>query len=442
MMLAEEIVGSGSVNDSPQALSTVAPLAISLAASFQGRNFKMERNSMKRIGMAVLLLSSFCFAQNPVGFVPASTNVWGAEYPRVDASGRAEFRLKAPDATTVKLNFWSNPKMDMVKQPDGFWTATTPALVPGFHYYTLIIDGVEVSDPGSHSFFGGGKDASGIEIPEPGSTYYLPQDVPHGAVREIWYFSKVTGSWRHALVYLPPNYDAQTKERYPVLYLQHGGGEDETGWIKQGHANFILDNLIASKSTKPMIIVMAYGYARRAGHVDPDLTGKHFGSPEMMKAMQEMSQTFEDDLTLVLIPFVDANFRTIADRDHRAMAGLSMGGMQTFQVTFDHLDLFSYIGGFSGAGGMSMMRGDQKFDTKTAFNGALADPAAFAKRVHLLWIGVGTEEPAMMHAGIVKLHAALDEAKVTHIFYESPGTSHEWQTWRRDLKDFAPRLFQ
>jgi len=397
---------------------------------------------MKLIGFAVLLLTGFCCAQSPDGFQPASTNVWGADYPRVDANGRAQFRIKAPDATTVKLNFWSNPKMDMVKQSDGFWTATTPPLVPGLHYYTLNIDGVEVSDPSSHSFFGGGKDASAIEIPEAGSTYYLPQDVPHGAVREVWYSSKVTGDWRHAMVYLPPGYDVQPSTRYPVLYLQHGGGEDETGWIKQGNANFILDNLIAEKASKPMIVVMAYGYAKRAGHPLPDLTGKPFGSPEMMKAMQEMSAAFEDDVTLALIPYIDANFRTISDRDHRAMAGLSMGGMQTFQITFDHLDLFSYIGGFSGAGGMSMMRGDQKPDLKTAFNGALADPAAFAKRVHLLWIGVGTEEPAGMHAGIVRLHTALDEANVKHIFYESPGTSHEWQTWRRDLKDFAPRLFQ
>ena len=441
MRLAVEIVGSGSVNDSRQALSTVAPRAISLAGSLQGMKFRMERTSMKRIGMAVLLLSSFCFAQNPSGFVPASTNVWGSEYPRVDASGKAEFRFKAPDATKVQINFWGNPKIDMVKQPDGFWTATTAPLVPGFHYYTIIIDGAEVSDPGSHTFFGSGKDASAIEIPEAGSTYYLPQDVPHGAVREIWYFSKVTGSWRHALVYLPPNYDTATKERYPVLYLQHGGGEDETGWIKQGHANFILDNLIAAGSSKPVIIVMAYGYARRAGYVEPDLTGKPFGSPEMMKAMQEMSQTFEDDLTQALIPFIDSTFRTVADRDHRAMAGLSMGGMQTFQITFAHLDLFSYIGGFSGSGGLGMMS-RAPFDPKTAYNGALADPEAFAKKVHLVWIGVGTEEPAMMHSGIVGFHDALTKANVKHVFYESPGTSHEWQTWRRDLKDFAPRLFQ
>jgi enterochelin esterase family protein len=395
---------------------------------------------MKRIGFAILLLSSICCAQNPSGFEPASTNVWGAAYPRVDAAGKAEFRIKAPDAAKVQVDFWGNPKLDMVKQPDGFWTVTSAPLVPGFHYYSLVIDGAEVSDPGSHTYFGGGRDASGIEIPEPGSTYYSAQDVPHGQVREVWYHSGVTGSWRHALVYTPPSYDAQPSLRYPVLYLQHGGGEDETGWIKQGHANFILDNLIASKSSKPMIVVMAYGYARRAGHVDADLAGKPFGSPEAMKAMQEMAQAFEDDLTQVLIPYIDSNFRTLPDRDHRAMAGLSMGGMQTFQVTFDHLDLFSYIGGFSGAAGQLVL-GNRTLDPKTDFNGAIADPAAFAKRVHLLWLGVGTEEPTMMRTGLVRLHTSLDEAKVKHVFYESPGTSHEWQTWRRDLKEFAPKLF-
>ncbi|HET7346651.1 MAG TPA: alpha/beta hydrolase-fold protein, partial [Acidobacteriaceae bacterium] len=240
--------------------------------------------------------------------------------------------------------------------------------------------------------------------------------------------------------YLPSGYDT-AKSRYPVLYLQHGGGEDESGWIRQGKANFILDNLIASGSTKPMIVVMANGYASRAGYQVPDLTGKPFGSPEMMKVMQERMGAFEDDMTQALIPFIDKTFRTVADRDHRAMAGLSMGGMQTFQVTFDRLDLFSYIGGFSGAANVFAM-GNKKLDTKTAFHGAMADPAAFAKRVHLLWVGVGTDEPAMMKSGLEGLHASLDEGKVQHVFYESPGTAHEWQTWRRDLKDFAPRLFQ
>lgn len=395
---------------------------------------------LRRIGIVVFIFAGVCCAQESSGFQPAFTNVWDAQYPRVDSGGRVEIRVKAPDATKVKLNFWSGPKLDMEKQPDGVWTVTTPPLVPGLHYYTIIIDGAEVSDPNSHAFFGGGKDTSMVEVPESGSTYYLPEDVPHGQVREIWYNSKVTGGWRHALVYLPAGYDVQTTKRYPVLYLQHGAGEDESGWIRQGHANFILDNLIASGNSKPMILVMAYGYARRAGQPAPDLSGKPFGSPEMMKAMQEMALAFEDDMTEALIPFIDSNFRTIPDRDHRAMAGLSMGGMQTFQVTFDHLDLFSYIGGFSGAAG-ALVLGNQKLDPKTAFHGALADPADFAKRVHLLWLGVGTEEPERMRTGIQRLHASLEEANIPHVFYESPGTAHEWQTWRRDLKDFAPRLF-
>jgi enterochelin esterase-like enzyme len=396
---------------------------------------------MKLIAILLLLLGSISWAQESADFMPSDTNVWGADYPKVDSTGRVQVRIKAPDATKVRLNFWSGPKVDMEKQSDGFWTLTTSPLVPGFHYYTVVIDGAEVADPGTHGYFGGGKDASGVEVPEPGSTYYSVEDVPHGQVREVWYNSKVTGTWRHALVYLPPNYDTQTKARYPVIYLQHGGGEDETGWVRQGHANFILDNLIASKSCKPMILVMAYGYARRAGQAPPDLTGKPFGSPEMMKAMQDMSAAFEDDVTQALIPYVDSTFRTIADRDHRAMAGLSMGGMQTFQITLDHLDLFSYIGGFSGAGGMLVL-GNRKLDPKTDYNGVFADPTAFAKKVHLLWLGVGTNEPERMRAGIQRLHTSLDEANIKHVFYESPGTDHEWQTWRRDLKDFAPRLFQ
>jgi enterochelin esterase-like enzyme len=402
---------------------------------------------MRRFKILMLLLSSLwcslfaghCYAQEAGDFQPAATNVWGAEYPRVDRTGRVQLRVKAPDATKVRVNFWSGPKAEMTKQADGFWTFTTPSLVPGMHYYTLIIDGAEVSDLNSHAFFGGGKHASAVEVPEPGSTYYAIQDVPHGQVREVWYYSKVTGSWRHALIYLPPNYDAQTKAHYPVLYLQHGGGEDETGWIRQGRANFILDNLLAEGKCKPMIVVMAYGYAKRDGHTLPDLTGKPFGSPEMLKATQDMASAFEDDVIQALTPFIDKTFRTIPDRDHRAMAGLSMGGMQTFQITLNHLDLFSYIGGFSGAGGML---GDRKLDLKTEYNGVFADPAVFAKKVHLLWVGVGTVEPERMRAALQRLHTSLTEAKIQHVFYESPGTDHEWQTWRRDLKDFAPRLFQ
>jgi enterochelin esterase family protein len=401
---------------------------------------------MKHVKLPSLLCTALCAvgsaggAEEPARFEPATTNVRGAAYPRVDSASRVELRVKAPDAVKVRVNFWSGPKADMVKQVDGFWTFTTPPLAPGLHYYVFVIDGADVADPGSSAYFGGNRWASAVEVPEAGATYYAIQDVPHGQVREVWYSSKVTGGWRHALVYTPPHYDTQVKVRYPVLYLQHGGGEDETGWTRQGRANFILDNLIAEGKGKPMIVVMAHGYARRAGQPEPDLAGRPLGSPEARRVLQEMTAAFEDDVTQALIPYVDSTFRTLADREHRAMAGLSMGGMQTFQVTLSHLDLFSYIGGFSGAAG-PLMLGDQKLDVKTAYNGAFSDPAAFAKRARLLWLGVGTEEPERMRTGIRDLHASLTEAGIPHVYYESPGTDHEWQTWRRDLKDFVPRLF-
>jgi enterochelin esterase family protein len=398
---------------------------------------------MRPFGLTLVLLSVLAApaaAQDTADFTPASTNVWGAQYPRVDAAGRVEVRLEAPDATTVRLNFWSGPKIDLQKGPDGVWRAVTEPLVPGLHYYTLVVNGVAMADPGSRAFFGGGRYVSAVEVPEPGATYYAIQDVPHGQVRDVWYFSDVTGTWRHALVYTPPGYDETPTERYPVLYLQHGGGEDETGWVRQGHANVILDNLIAGGTAKPMIVVMAYGYARRAGSQSPDLAGRGFGSPEFRKAMQEMLSAFEDDVTTALIPFIDRTFRTIPDRDHRAMAGLSMGGMQTFHITLNHLDLFSHIGGFSGAAGPLTL--GRELDPKTDFNGVFADPSEFATRVKLLWLGVGTAEPERMRAGIRSLHAALTQAGIAHVYRESEGTDHEWQTWRRNLHDFAPRLFR
>jgi enterochelin esterase-like enzyme len=386
---------------------------------------------------AISLVATLCFAAGTDGFQPAETNVWGAEYPRVDAAGRVQIRIKAPEANKVKLNFWSGPKVDMERQADGFWTVTTAPLAPGLHYYQINIDGAEVSDPGSHAFYGGSRHASAVERPEPGVDFYAIKNVPHGQVREVWYHSSVTGSWRHALVYLPPDYDSNTKSRYPVLYLQHGGGEDETGWIRQGRANFILDNCIAAKECRPMIIVMAYGYAQRAGQPPSNVTPGP--SPEAQRAREEMAKTFEDDVKLALIPFVDQTYRTLKDRDNRAMAGLSMGGFQTFHVTLNNLDLFSHIGGFSGAGGML---DDRPPDVKTMYNGVFADPAGFAKKVHLLWLGVGSAEGERFVTRLRGLHQALDAAGIKHVYWESPGTDHEWQTWRRDLKDFAPRLFR
>ncbi len=396
---------------------------------------------MKKGLLFFLLAGCMSFGQATGTFQPAASNVPNADYPRIDADSQIEFRLNAPDAQKVQVQVGAVPAIDMVKSADGIWTVTTPPIVPGFHYYYFKIDGVTVNDPATRAYFGVGKDSGGIEVPEKGADFYHVQDVPHGEVRERWYHSSVTDTWRRVFVYTPPGYDKDLKTRYPVLYLQHGAGEDETGWIRQGHANFILDNLIAAGKTKPMLIVMSYGYARRAGVPEPNLAGAPFGSPAAMKAMQELTAAFGDDLVNVVIPMIDSNYRTIADREHRAMAGLSMGGMQTFQITLNHLDTFSYIGGFSGAA-TGFVFGNNTFDQKTAFNGVFADPAAFNKKVHLLWLGVGTAEPERMHTGITAFHDALEKAGIDVKFYESPGTAHEWQTWRRDLNLFAPLLFQ
>jgi enterochelin esterase family protein len=383
---------------------------------------------MKTVPIISMLACGICWAQAADDSRPASTNVMGAQYPRVYSDSRAAFQLKAPDAKTVQVQI-GGAKYDMKRGDDGVWNGTTPPLVVGFHYYYLIVDGVTVSDPGSHAYFGVSKDSSGIEIPEAGVDYYLPKDVPHGDVRAKWYLSKVTGAWRRCFVYTPPDYEKNAATRYPVLYLQHGSGEDETGWGIQGRANFILDNLVASGRAKPMIIVMDNGYATPAGGA-AQTAGRGAGGG---------SSAFEDVVIKDLIPTIDASFRTLSDREHRAMAGLSMGGNQTCQITLHSLDKFSYIGLFSGTGnGLSTAA----IDPKTAFNGVFADGAAFNKKVKLLWIGKGTKEPDPFPAAIGAFRTALDQAGVKYIYFESQGTAHEWLTWRRDLNDFAPRLFQ
>ncbi len=250
--------------------------------------------------------------------VPAPSNIPGAPYPRIDADLRVTFRVKAPDAQ--KVEFQLGKRYPAQKGEDGFWTATTDPQVPGFHYYWLVIDGVQVNDPGSETFYGTGKETSGIDIPEKGVDFYLAKDVPHGEVRERWYHSATTQDWRRAFVYTPPGYDADRNTRYPVLYLQHGAGEDERGWSNQGHVAFILDNLVAEKKAKPMIVVMERGYARRPGDAPPAAPGQPPG-PGVNRF-----GAFEDVMVKDLIPMIDATYRTIPDREHRAMAGLSMGG--------------------------------------------------------------------------------------------------------------------
>jgi enterochelin esterase family protein len=360
---------------------------------------------------------------------PASSNVLNAQYPRVHADRRVTFRITAPNAQKVQLqpggadNGLGKGPVDMTRDEKGVWTVTLPPAVPGFHYYWFLVDGLIVNDVGSESFFGWGRESSGVEVPEAGADFYDLKNVPHGDVRLRHYQSKVTGAWRRAYVYTPPGYESDTKTRYPVLYLQHGAGENATSWVKQGRAHVILDNLIAAGKARPMIVVMDTGYATRPGATP--VQGPT-GNPQIPNA-------FEDVVVTDLIPTIDGAFRTLANRDHRAMAGLSMGGGQTLQITSKHLDLFAWIGSFS-----APLR---NFDVKTSMNGVLTDAAAFNKRVKLFWIGSGTGEAAINGAAS-QLHSALEGAGIRHVMFESQGTAHEWQTWRRSLNDFAPRLFR
>jgi enterochelin esterase-like enzyme len=360
---------------------------------------------------------------------PAPTNIGNNPYPRIHPDLRLTFRLKAPDAKKVQVvgNFGlgKGGPWEMVRDDAGVWTVTTPPVIPGFHYYTLSIDGVQVNDPASDSFFGTGKPTSAIDIPEKGVEFYDPKDVPHGEVRSRWYHSKVTGKPRHIMVYTPPDYDASPTKRYPVLYLQHGGGEDETGWPRQGHMNFILDNLIAEGKAVPMIVVMEKGYASRAGApaAGPGPPGKGDGG------------AFEDVVMKDLIPMIDSTYRTVAHRDQRAIAGLSMGAGQAMRIGLTNLDTFSAVGAFSGVG---------KVDPKTAYGGAFADPAAFDKKVSVLYLHSGDVGlDAGIHKGAKSLHDGLRQSGINNVvFRDAKGYAHEWQTWRYALHDFAPRLFQ
>ncbi len=389
---------------------------------------------MKLSAMVSILACSFCWAQVNDDSRPATSNVMNAQYPRISSDLRATFRLRAPDAQKVQVQVGADQtRYDLAKGEDGVWSATTAPLVPGFHYYFFFVDGVQVSDPASHAFYGYNKDSSGIEVPEKDGDYYQPQKVPHGDVRAHWYHSNITEAWRRCFVYTPPDYDTNVRARYPVLYLQHGSGEDETGWSTQGRVNFILDNLIAARKAKPMIVVMDRGYASKPGEPGAAPAGRGGGG-------LGGASTFEEVVIEELIPMIDSTFRTIADREHRAMAGLSMGGMQTFQITLKNLDKFSFIGGFSGAGG-GMGRG-AAFDVKTAYNGLFSDAAAFNKKVKLVWLGAGSAELNGIGAGVVSFRDSLKAAGIKVVYYESPGTAHEWLTWRRDLNEFAPLLFR
>jgi enterochelin esterase family protein len=326
----------------------------------------------------------------------------------------------------------------MVKGADGAWTVTTTPLVVGFH--TLVVDGVTMADPASRAFFGSGWENSGIEVPEAMDVdYYLPKDVPHGDVSQRWYYSQVTGQWRGCHVYTPPDYDSE-KARYPVLYLLHGWGENEQGWYSQGHVDFIMDNLVAAKKAKPMIVVMDNLNAVKPGEDGSIFVGRGFVAQPRPAAQTGAAPAGRggglatEMIATDLMPTIEGTYRVLPGRENRAMAGLSMGGMQAFLTALASLDKFTYIGGFSGSTGG---RGGA-FDAKTSNNGVFADAAAFNKKVKLLFLGIGSVEGP----GTKNFSDQLTKAGINNVYFESPGTAHEWLTWRRCLNDFAPRLFR
>lgn len=348
--------------------------------------------------------------------VSASTNILGREYPKINPDLSVTHRLAAPEAESVVLDICGR-QYPMTRAVDGLWEVTTdPGLVPGFHYYFLVVDGVRLADPNSKLYYGCGQMASGIEIPEAGAGYSLQRDVPRGEVRLQRYWSDLTGSWRTCYVYTPAEYELKPDKRYPVLYLQHGAGEDETGWSGQGRMDIIMDNLVADKEAVPMIVVMDRGYATLA---EPDEAASAGGMFNFT--------AFDRVMTEEIVPMIDASYRTVADREHRAIAGLSMGGFQAWSIGLGHKDMFAWVGGFSGSGRPG---NPERF------------PANLNDEMSLLYVSIGTDEPENMYSGIYEFHKMLEENGVEHVYYESPGTAHEWLTWRRSLHMFAPMLFR
>jgi enterochelin esterase-like enzyme len=385
---------------------------------------------MKRhlLGLTLLLCSySFVLAQTEQptiadDFKPSSLNQPGQQYPQVNSQGYARFRIVAPNAQSVSVSLGLGGRGGTVltRVADSTWMGTTSGpLDKGFHYYHLTIDGGTFNDPGTLNFYGSIRWESGIEIPAPDQDFYALKNVPHGKVQQILFPSKSTNTSRRAFVYTPPDYDKDQTKRYPVLYLQHGWGEDETAWSNQGHANLIMDNLIAEGKIKPFLIVMTYGMTNEI----------KFGGLRNFDI-----KPFQTGLVDELIPYVDANFRTSSDQPHRAMAGLSMGGMETKTITMANLDKFSHIGLFSG--------GTFSMDDVNKTPG-------FKEKVKLAFVSFGSREiegnrgGRGFFGGDPKINAdSLKQAGINSVFFVSPETAHEFLSWRRALREFAPLLFK
>jgi enterochelin esterase-like enzyme len=397
--------------------------------------YQITKNMKKLFAalIALLLTSLASFAQSGQAsnvfsadtVHPSPYNLYGAQFPRIEADSRVTFRFNAPNAQKVQVSIVNVP-FDMTKGGDGVWTYTSEPQDKGYHNYWMIVDGTIVVDPANNAFIGYGHMCNGFEIPDPDGDFYALKDVPHGNVLIKNYYSKVAKSWRHIFVYTPPDYEKNAVKRYPVLYLQHGGGEDERVWIEMGRTNLILDNLVAEGKIRPFIVVMetsAVGPQIPMGPrpAQPAAGAPTPGAPAASARPRFSFDTYANVMINDMIPWIDKNFRTLADPSYRAMSGLSMGGMCTRAVSLAHPDKFAYIGLFSGG---------------TISPTEITDKA----KVKLVFMSYGSRERGA--EGLKNAADALQQAGIRSVSYVSPETAHEWQSWRRSLREFASLLFK
>lgn len=384
-------------------------------------DFKVWKNSLYMFSQLIFKpVDVSKFNQYSLGGLPASTNVRNVKYPQILPDNRVKFRIKAPDAQKAQIDLVK--KYDMQKDTGGYWIVTTDSVSEGFHYYSLIIDGVAIADPASETFYGMGREASGIEIPFAGGDYYALKDVPHGDIRIKNYYSTVTRSWRQLYLYTPPDYDSAINQKYPVLYILHGGGEDERGWATQGKTNLIFDNLIAAGKAKSMLVVMP----------DANIGLGGFSA----NGIESSLKMFEAEMKQSIIPFVEKNYRALSDANDHALAGLSLGGLHTLYTGINNTDMFSYLGVFSSGWILPMQ---EKFaDAQYDFMKANADKINNSLKV--LWLSQGGKEDIAYKNGQIML-GKLDELKIKHTYYEYPG-GHTWPVWRNNLYNFAQLLFK
>lgn len=385
-----------------------------------GHDFKVWKNDLYIFSQLIFKpVDKTTFSDFTVYGTPAESNIRNAQFPQILSNGKAIFRVKAPEAQKVQIDL--GKKYDLKKELDGVWTATTDSLSEGFHYYSLLIDNVPVADPSSKTFYGMGRYASGIEVPFSGDQYYALRDVPHGDIRIQNFFSKVTNSWRRVFIYTPPGYDKNLSESYPVLYILHGGGEDESGWATQGKTNLILDNLIADGKAKPMVIVMP------DANIGPAGLGS-FGARNL--------QMFERELKESVIPFTENQFRVKKDAANRALAGLSMGGIYTLYTGVHNSEMFSSLGVFSSGWMLPLLQNVADNEYKILNE----NPSKFNSNIKNFWISMGGKED-IAYKNCQIMIKKLDELGIKYSYSEYPG-GHTWPVWRNNLYQFAQLLFK